>query len=105
MNKAVVAVAGAGKTERLAEAVAHEPNPERVLVLTYTVTNQREDAARIARKVGGVAECPRVIGWCAFLLDEIVLPYLPALYPGVQLKGLAPGTLPRSNTSEVVRST
>lgn len=90
MNKAVVAVAGAGKTERLAEAVAHEPNPERVLVLTYTVTNQREDAARIARKVGGVAECPRVIGWCAFLLDEIVLPYLPALYPGVQLKGLAP---------------
>lgn len=95
MNRAIVAVAGAGKTERLAEAVADEPNPERVLVLTYTTTNQREDAARIAQKMNRRETYPEVMGWCAFLISEIIRPYLPMLYAGVRLEGMAqsdPGT-------------
>ena len=89
MNRAIVAVAGAGKTERLAKAVVDEPNPERVLVLTYTTTNQREDAARIAQRMNRRGTYPKVMGWCAFLISEIIRPYLPMLYPDISLHGMA----------------
>lgn len=89
MNDAIVAVAGWGKTEELANAVAREPNPERILVLTYTETNQREDALRIFQKARGVKRHASVIGWKAFQLHDIVRPYLPLLYPDIQLRGLA----------------
>ena len=92
MNDATIAVAGWGKTERLAEAVAKERHPERTLVLTYTETNQHEDAIRIVRRMSTAAErpiCPTVMGWKAFQLREIVRPYLPMHYPNVRLRGLS----------------
>lgn len=89
MNDAVVAVAGWGKTEELANAVAREPNPERVLVLTYTETNQREDTLRIFRKTTGAKRYASVKGWKAFQLHDIVRPYLTLLYPGIRLRGLS----------------
>lgn len=89
MNDAVVAVAGWGKTEELASAVAREPNPERVLVLTYTETNQREDTLRIFQKTAGAKRHASVTGWKAFQLHDIVRPYLPLLYPAVRLRGLS----------------
>lgn len=89
MNDAVVAVAGWGKTEELANAVAREPNPERVLVLTYTETNQREDTLRIFQKTAGTKRHASVMGWKAFQLRDIVRPYLPLLYPGIRLRGLS----------------
>lgn len=89
MNSAIVAVAGSGKTERLACAVAKEPHPDRTAVLTFTETNQEEDARRIVQKVDPGSPPARVTGWRAFLLNEIVLPYLPTLYPGIQFNGLA----------------
>ena len=89
-NTAIVAVAGAGKTEWLTDAILAEPNVERALVLTYTTANQLEDALRIASKASRTSKLPQVIGWCSFLMNEIVKPYLPMLYPGVDFKGLAP---------------
>lgn len=89
MNDAVVAVAGWGKTEELANAVAREPNPDRVLVLTYTETNQREDTLRIFQKTAGAKRHALVTGWKAFQLHDIVRPYLPLLYPGTRLRGLS----------------
>lgn len=89
MDDAIVAVAGWGKTEELANAVAREPDPERVLVLTYTETNQREDALRIFQKTRGAERHAMVIGWKAFQLHDIVRPYLPLKYPDIHLRGLA----------------
>lgn len=89
MNTATIAVAGWGKTEALATAVSREDNPERVLVLTYTETNQREDAFRIAQKMPESKHQPTVMGWKAFELNEIVRPYLPILYPERKLRGMA----------------
>ena len=87
-NKVIIAVAGAGKTDELASLIAAEPNPRRVLVLTYTERNQREIAARVALKTGGSIPSADVMGWMAFLLNQIVRPYLPAHYPGTKLRGL-----------------
>ena len=89
MNDAIVAVAGWGKTEELASAVAREPNHERVLVLTYTETNQHEDTLRIFQKTAGAKRHASVMGWKAFQLHDIIRPYLPLRYPDVHLRGLS----------------
>lgn len=89
MNDAIVAVAGWGKTEELARAVAREPEPDRVLVLTYTETNQYEDTLRIFQKTSGAKRHASVMGWKAFQLHDIVRPYLPLLYPNIRLRGLS----------------
>ena len=86
-NSAVIAVAGAGKTTMLAQSVASESDLGRTLVLTYTTTNQLEDSARIASCTRDFV--PKVMGWFTFLLNEIVRPYLPLLYPEIKLSGLA----------------
>lgn len=88
MNKVRIAVAGAGKTQRIAEEVSSDTNQKRILVLTYTERNQLEDANRIALVAGNTNEHPCVMGWMAFLLNQIVRPYLPLLFPNVQLRGL-----------------
>lgn len=71
----VIAVAGTGKTELVAQWIALEPKPERTMLLTYLTRNQIEDSARIAGKLDGRAGYPRVMGWFSFLLNEIVRPY------------------------------
>lgn len=88
MNSVVIAVAGAGKTEELATRIAAEENTRRVLVLTYTERNQSEDAARIASKLKVGQTSPEVSGWFSFLINQVVRPYLPLLFPYVKLRGL-----------------
>lgn len=88
MNRVLVAVAGAGKTHRIASEIAESGHKGRVLVLTYTVRNQLEDASRIARAGENGANQPRVMGWMTFLLNEVIRPYLPLKYPDVELRGL-----------------
>ena len=88
MNRVLVAVAGAGKTHRIASEIAESGHKERVLVLTYTVRNQLEDASRIARAEENRANQPHIMGWMAFLLNEVIRPYLPLKYPDVELRGL-----------------
>lgn len=88
MNKVLVAVAGAGKTHRIANEIAESRCRDRILVLTYTVRNQLEDASRIALAEENSEGQPCVMGWMTFLLNEIVRPYLPLKYPAVELRGL-----------------
>lgn len=88
MNSVVIAVAGAGKTEEIATRIAGEKNTRRVVLLTYTERNQREDAARVVSKLSSVQGVPEVSGWCSFLINQVIRPYLPALYPHVKLRGL-----------------
>lgn len=88
-STALIAVAGSGKTEWLARAALQEPNPARVAILTYTTTNQHEDALRLAMRAQSTTGIPTVCGWRSFVLNEIVKPYLPTLFPDVELKGLA----------------
>jgi len=90
-STALIAVAGSGKTERLAREALREPNPTRVAILTYTTTNQHEDALRLALRAHSATRVPAVSGWRSFVLNEIVKPYLPTLFPDVELKGLALG--------------
>ena len=88
MNRVVIAVAGAGKTEEIAELISSEPDTRRTLLLTYTERNQREDASRIAAKLGADQKMPDVTGWFSFLINHVVRPYLPTLFPGIELRGL-----------------
>lgn len=88
MNRVLVAVAGAGKTHRIASEIVESGHKERVLVLTYTVRNQLEDASRIARAEENRANQPHIMGWMTFLLNEVIRPYLPLKYPDVELRGL-----------------
>lgn len=88
MNKVLAAVAGAGKTHRIACEISENRHRGRILILTYTIRNQLEDASRIALTGANGATQPRIMGWMTFLLNEIVSPYLPLKYPHVQLKGL-----------------
>lgn len=81
-------MAGAGKTEEIAQRVSSEPDAGRALLLTYTERNQREDAARVAEKLAGNQSAPEVSGWFSFLLNHVVRPYLPMLFEGVELRGL-----------------
>jgi len=87
MNTATLAVAGSRKTQSIVDACKNGPSGKRRLVLTYTLTGQRELERRLN------AECdpknlPDVCGWYAFLLRHWVRPFLPLLYPGRRLTGL-----------------
>jgi hypothetical protein len=88
MNEVIVAVAGAGKTEEIASRVSDSSNLSSVLLLTFTVRNQNEDAARVASKLKPSGGIPTVMGWQAFLLNEVVRPYLPLCFPGFTMRGL-----------------
>lgn len=92
-NEFLIAVAGSGKTEAISRRIADEESRKRILFLTYTVRNQTEGAARIARyaKSGDPVSS---MGWMSFLLNEIVRPYLPLVFPEVTLRGLALEPLP-----------
>lgn len=94
MNKVLVAVAGAGKTHRIASEIAESGCRDRILVLTYTIRNQVEDASRIASTGGDSTKQPHIMGWMAFLLNEIIRPYLPLKYPAIELRrlGIDPST-------------
>lgn len=95
-NEFLVAVAGSGKTETISKRIAGEESRKHTLFLTYTVRNQTEGAIRIARYAES-GDPVSSMGWMAFLLNEIVRPYLPLVFPEVKLRGLALGPLPPNN--------
>lgn len=84
----IIAVAGAGKTELIARQIAAEPNLRRTMLLTYLTRNQIEDSARIAGKLDGREEYPRIMGWFSFLLNEIVRPYSKLCWPNIDVGSL-----------------
>lgn len=85
---AIISVAGSGKTETIANEIANQENAERILVLTFTTVNQDEVHDRIRQKLPPSLQAPIVMGWYAFLLSEIIKPYIPLYCEGIHVKGL-----------------
>ena len=86
MNRLDLAVAGGRKTQGIVDRCAASEG-ERILVVTYTLANQRELRDRLAAK-GPLAAQVEVQGWFSFLLNHWVKPYLPCLFAGRRLRGL-----------------
>lgn len=85
-NRLTLAVAGSRKTQGLVEACKAADPTERILVLTYTSTNQHELAARLDRLAGDHPHI-EVAGWFSFLLQNFVHPFLPLQFPGRRVEG------------------
>jgi len=74
-NVAIIAAAGARKTQTIIEA-AHAAPEERILVTTYTVENLRQLERRLAAHAGGVIPANiSLITWYSLLLRDGVRPY------------------------------
>ncbi|WP_341262010.1 UvrD-helicase domain-containing protein [Gordonia rubripertincta] len=101
MNTATLAVAGSRKTQSIVDACKDGPTDRRRLVLTYTLTGQR-DLERRLNAACDPQRIPEICGWYAFLLRQWVRPFLPLLYPGRRLAGLNFEGSPASNRRGIV---
>lgn len=78
-NEALLAVAGNGKTQMIAELCKN--NPRRRLLVTFTTTGQEELRARIFReRADPLDPQPEVIGWYTFLIEHFLKPFYPEAY-------------------------
>ena len=76
LRKLLLASAGAGKSERIAkEALERAAKGHKVLLLTYTINNQRELIRHICRLNTFLPSNVAVKGWFSFLLEDMVRPY------------------------------
>jgi superfamily I DNA/RNA helicase len=73
-NRAIVAVAGACKTQTVIDEALAVPS-RRVLVTTYTTENLRQITRRIEERTGVVPENVHLTTWYAFLLHHGIRPY------------------------------
>jgi hypothetical protein len=73
-NEAIIAAAGAGKTEYLLDAALSDTS-KRVLIVTYTNENLREINSRLWDKRGGHPSNVNTMTWFEFLLRDGVKPY------------------------------
>lgn len=101
MNKATLAVAGSRKTQSIVDACKDGPANRKRLVLTYTLTGQRDLEQRLSAACDP-ANLPDVCGWYAFLLRHWVRPFLPLMYPGRRLAGLNFEGLPAKTINGIV---
>lgn len=83
----MLSVAGGRKTQSIVEECAAALPERRILVLTYTQTNQQALRSRLdgVRPLRARVE---VLGWFSFLMAHWVRPYLPLHFPGRRLRGL-----------------
>lgn len=85
-NYLTLSVAGSRKTQGIVEHCASLSRGRRVLVLTYTQTNQAELRNRLAQHAGdhlGV----EVLGWFTFLLRHFARPFIPFKFPAERVHG------------------
>ncbi|WP_340619941.1 UvrD-helicase domain-containing protein [Xenorhabdus siamensis] len=77
-----IACAGAGKTTKIVkEAIELTNNNFKVLIITYTRSNQNELIHKF-KELGGVRrELFIVKGWYSFILEDIVRPYQGCIFP------------------------
>lgn len=81
-SKLLIAAAGAGKSERIAnEALERATSGGKVLLLTYTINNQFELMRHICRLNKVNPHNIVVKGWFSFLLDDMVRPYQRCIVP------------------------
>lgn len=100
MNSATLAVAGSRKTQSIVDACSQGDPTRRRLVVTYTLTGQRDLEDRLQDPCSGAI--PEVSGWYAFLLRHWIRPFLPLLYKGRRLAGLNFDGLPARNKRGIV---
>ena len=79
--KLILASAGAGKSQHIVEqAIEKSSNGQSVLVLTYTLNNQRELLNRICKENKYKPSSIDIKGWFRFLLEDLVRPYQRVLF-------------------------
>lgn len=87
IHQFIHACAGSGKTQYIIDHCSHgQPNVRR-LIITLTLTGQDELEGRLQKDIGPSAPVPEVTGWYAFLINHIVRPYLPLLFPKQRVTG------------------
>jgi hypothetical protein len=87
MKRLTLSVAGGRKTQAIVDECALAHADRRILVLTYTLTNQAELRSRLMAK-GPLTARVQVMGWFSFLMGHWVRPYLPLRFEGRRLGGL-----------------
>lgn len=85
-NYLTLAVAGARKTQGLVEHCKALAVDRKVLLITFTQTNQVELRERVRRHIGDRPSL-EVSGWFSFLLRHFVKPFVPFAFPGLRCKG------------------
>lgn len=85
-NHLTLAVAGGRKTQGLVDHCKALPTDRRVLVVTFTQTNQQELIRRLGSQVGNLHNL-EVLGWYTFLLRHFAKPFLPFKFSGERVGG------------------
>lgn len=81
------ACAGSGKTQHVIDHCNTGPTDARRLIITLTTTGQDELEGRLHQAIDSSAPMPEVTGWYAFLMNHIVRPYLPLMFPNQRVAG------------------
>ncbi len=88
MHKFIHACAGSGKTQFIADTCSNSEYSEKdIAVITFTVSGQDELRDRL-HSVCEDWKIPKVFGWYQFLIQHIIRPYIPLLFPKQKVKGL-----------------
>lgn len=85
-NHLTLAVAGGRKTQGLVDHCKALPSDRRVLVITFTQTNQQELIHRLRSHTGDLHNI-EVLGWYTFLLRHFAKPFLPVKFFGERVGG------------------
>ena len=80
-DRLIVACAGGGKSTLISNK-ALEPSADnrRVLLLTYTESNQQELLAKLCDSHGSKPSNVRIKGWFRFLLEDLIRPYQSCIF-------------------------
>lgn len=84
----LIACAGAGKTTKIVtESIQLTSNGKKVLIITYTHSNQKELIQKFIELKGTRRDLFIVKGWYSFLLEDIIRPYQQCIIPK-RIKGI-----------------
>ena len=81
------ACAGSGKTQHIIDHCKQGGTNARKLIITLTTANQDELEGRLRKTIDSFAPMPEVTGWYAFLMNHIVRPYIPLIFPHQRVVG------------------
>lgn len=79
-SKLVIAAAGSGKTTYLVQEALKITN-QKVLITTYTESNEREIRAKFLETAGCIPPNITILTWFSFLIQQGIKPYQGYLYP------------------------
>lgn len=81
------ACAGSGKTQHIVDHCNQGLLNVRRLIITLTLTGQEELEGRLQKDNATSPPALEISGWYAFLLNHVVRPYLPLLFPKQRISG------------------